>query len=106
MNLLENLLENAVIHNNKSPRRVWVTLRKAKGGYEVSIADNGSGVSDKKKESLFDPERRFGGVGIHQALRIAQKYDGHISVDDRIADDSSQGAKFQLWLPMSDASAS
>ena len=98
-NLLMNLLENAIIHNTKSPRKVWVTLRKAKGGFEVSIADNGPGISDEKKESLFDPESRFGGVGIHQALRIAQKYDGHISVKDRVENDSSQGAKFQLWLP-------
>jgi PAS domain S-box-containing protein len=102
--LLMNLLENAIIHNNKRPRRVWVTLRKTKGGFEISIADNGPGISDKKKENLFAPERRFGGVGIHQALRIAQKYDGHISVDDRVANDASQGAKFRLWLPRLDAS--
>ena len=104
VNLLMNLLENAVIHNNKRPRRVWVTLRKTKGGFEIAIADNGSGISDEKKESLFDPERRFGGVGVHQALRIAQKYDGHISVDDRVANDASQGAKFRLWLPKLDTS--
>ncbi len=105
-NLLTNLLDNAIIHNNKSSRRVWVTLREAKGGYEISIADNGPGISDEMKESLFDRKKRFGGVGIHQALRIAQKYGGHISVDDRAANDSSQGAKFQLWLPNSDTSAS
>lgn len=101
-----DLDENAVIHNKKRPRRVWVTLRKTKGGFEISIADNESGISDEKKESLFVPERRFGGVGIHQALRIAQKYDGHISIDDRAAKDSSQGAKFRLWLPKSDTSVS
>ena len=69
-----------------------------------SESDNRPGISDEKKEILFDPERRFGGVGIHQALRIAQKYDGHISIDDRVANDSSQGAKFRLWLPRSDTS--
>ena len=106
VSLLANLLENAIIHNNKSRRKVWVTLREAKGGYEISIADNGPGVSDEKKESLFDRERRFGGVGLHQALRIAQKYGGHINVDDRVANDSSQGAEFKLWLPRLDASAS
>jgi len=105
-NLLVNLLENATIHNNKSPRRVWVVLREAKGGYEISIADNGPGISDEKKRNLFDPERRFGGVGIHQALRIAQKYGGHINVDDRVANDSSQGAKFLIWLPKINTSGS
>jgi PAS domain S-box-containing protein len=105
-NLLMNLLDNAIIHNNKRSRRVWVSLRKAKEGYEISIADNGPGISDEMKESLFDREKRFGGVGIHQALRIVQKYGGHISIDDRVANDPSQGAKFQLWLPKLDASTS
>ncbi|MEE9540226.1 MAG: ATP-binding protein [Candidatus Thorarchaeota archaeon] len=50
-----NLLENAVIHNIKSPKRVWITLRKAKGGYGISIADNGLGISDEKKGNLLDP---------------------------------------------------
>lgn len=102
--LMMNLLENAVIHNNKDPRKLWVTLSKAEEGYEISIADNGPGISDEKKLALFDPKRRFGGVGVHQALRIVQKYDGRISVHDRVVGDFSQGAELRLWLPKSDTS--
>ena len=83
---------------------VWQENAIAKSGYEISIADNGPGISDEKKRNLFDPEKRFGGVGIHQALRIAQKYGGHISVDDRVANNSGQGAKFLTWLLKSNAS--
>ncbi len=102
-NLLMNILENAILHNDKKTRRVWVDLREAKGGYEVVIADNGSGIDNDKKESLFDQSRRFGGVGVHQAFRIAQKYGGHITVQDRVPSDSNKGAEFHIWFPKSTA---
>jgi len=100
-NLLMNILENAILHNDKKKKRVWLNLREVKGGYEVSIADNGPGILDERKESLFDQDRRFGGVGVHQALKIAQKYGGRISVQDRVHGDPSKGAEFRIWFPKS-----
>jgi len=102
-NLLMNILENAILHNNKKTRRVWLSFREAKGGYEVVVADNGPGITNKEKEGLFDQSRRFGGVGVHQALKIAQKYGGNISVQDRVPGDSSKGAEFHIWFPKSTA---
>ncbi|MCJ7817877.1 MAG: PAS domain-containing sensor histidine kinase, partial [Candidatus Thorarchaeota archaeon] len=99
--LLVNLLENGVIHNTKKVRQISVVLSEEEDGYAVSIADNGPGIPDGKKESLFDPNRRFGGVGLHQAMRIAQKYGGHIDIYDRVKNDTSQGTLFHLWLPKS-----
>ena len=98
-NLLTNLLENAVLHNNSKIRHLWVVLSEVNEGFEISIADNGPGIPSSKKETLFDPERRFGGVGIHQALRITQKYGGRMNIHDRVYGDSSQGAEFRIWLP-------
>ena len=98
-NLLTNLLENAVLHNNSKIRHLWVGLSEANEGFKISIADNGPGIPDSKKETLFDPERRFGGVGIHQALRITRKYGGRMNIHDRVHGDSSQGAEFRIWLP-------
>ena len=99
--LLMNILENAILHNAKKKKRVWLDLREVEEGYEVTIADNGPGIVDEIKESLFDQDRRFGGVGVHQALKIAQKYGGRISVRDRVPGDSSKGAEFHVWLPKS-----
>jgi len=100
-NLLMNILENAIVHNDKRTRRIWLDLREAKGGYEVAIADNGPGIANDRKESLFDQSRRFGGVGVHQAFKIAQKYGGHITVQDRVPGNSSKGAEFHIWFPKS-----
>ncbi|MHA1483917.1 MAG: ATP-binding protein, partial [Candidatus Thorarchaeota archaeon] len=65
----------------------------------VLISDNGPGLTESKKEFFFDPERRFGGVGVHQAMSIVRKYHGRISVHDRITGDPGQGAEFLIWLP-------
>ncbi len=97
--LLMNILENAVVHNDKKIRQVWVTMNDVERGYEVLISDNGPGLTESKKEVLFDPGRRFGGVGVHQALRIAHKYGGRVSVHDRITGNPSQGAEFLIWFP-------
>ncbi|NHI82978.1 MAG: PAS domain S-box protein [Candidatus Thorarchaeota archaeon] len=97
--LLMNILENAVVHNNKKVRCIWVTVNEIERGYEISISDNGPGLTESEKESLFDPERRFGGVGVHQAISIIRKYGGRILVRDRIPNHQSQGIELLIWLP-------
>jgi PAS domain S-box-containing protein len=97
--LLEMILENAVLHNPDERKRMWVNASVKDNGYEILIADNGTGMSERKKEWIFDPERRFGGVGMHQAIRLVKKYDGELSVHDRVLGDHNRGAMFKLWLP-------
>jgi len=97
--LLMNILENAVVHNDKRIKHIWVTVNDVEMGYEVLISDNGPGLAESKKKVLFDPGRRFGGVGVHQAMTIAHKYGGRVSVHDRIIGNPSQGAEFLIWLP-------
>ncbi|MFW9850837.1 MAG: ATP-binding protein [Candidatus Thorarchaeota archaeon] len=97
--LLMNLLSNAIKHNQSSDIQIWIDVNETEEGYEVIVSDNGPGISDKNKETLFDPERRFGGVGIHQAKQSAEKFGGCISVNDRVDGRSSKGASFKIWLP-------
>jgi len=99
LHMLMNLLENAVVHNKTQSRKVWVFVGRSDEGVTIRIADNGPGISDGKKEGLFDPDRRFGGVGVHQAQRICQKYGGRIRVADRVPGEPSRGAEFEIWLP-------
>jgi signal transduction histidine kinase len=76
-----------------------VHLGESGDGYEITISDNGPGIIDDYKKNLLDPDRRAGGVGILQCAQIAKKYRGTFEIHDRIDGDSSQGAKFRLWLP-------
>lgn len=97
--LLHSLLENAVIHNPNENRRIWIDLHVKGGKYQLTISDNGKGMDEFRKTNLFDKDRRFGGVGIHQARGIMDKYSGSISVDDRVTDNHSEGTKFILTFP-------
>ena len=99
--MLINLLENAIEHNPYPDRLLRVALVDKEDGYELTISDNGPGIPDKQKNWIFDVDRRFGGVGLHQVKQIIEKYGGRIEVLDRIHGDPRQGAQFRVWLPKS-----
>ncbi|MDF1538366.1 MAG: PAS domain S-box protein [Candidatus Thorarchaeota archaeon] len=99
--LLHLLFENAVLHNPSDTKKIWIKLDEGEGEYHLSIADNGKGLDEFHKTNLFNKDRRFGGVGIHQARGIMDKYLGKISVEDRIHGDHTSGAKFILSFPKS-----
>ncbi len=97
--LLTNLIENAIEHNPKAERKVWVKLFRNGDGYEVCISDNGDGISESLKSAIFDVSRRYGGVGLLQSKQICDKYGGRIEVRDRVQGHPYEGAEFSVWLP-------
>jgi signal transduction histidine kinase len=97
--IFTNMLENAVKHNPKEKKKIWISLTDFEKGFELSFADNGPGISDEMKSVIFDPTYRYGGVGIHQARSILTKYSGHISVNDRVSGSISEGTEFKIWIP-------
>ncbi len=96
---LMNLLDNAVRHNPSEEKRVWVSLRELRDGFQIEISDNGSGIADEQKGSIFNPSSRLSGIGIHQTIQIIEKYGGRIEILDRVQNDFSQGTTFRIWLP-------
>jgi PAS domain S-box-containing protein len=97
--LLGNIIENAIEHNPREERIVWVALRESGEGYEITIGDNGHGISGALKAAIFDVSRRYGGVGLHQSKQICDKYGGRIDVKDRLKGQPTKGAEFIVWLP-------
>jgi PAS domain S-box-containing protein len=97
--MLENLIENAVEHNPNKEKKVWVRLTEEGDGYEISIGDNGHGMTDTLRQTIFDVTRRYGGVGLHQAKQICDKYDGQIGTRDRVQGEPDEGIEFVVWLP-------
>ncbi|MGM0686192.1 MAG: PAS domain S-box protein [Promethearchaeati archaeon] len=100
--LIMNLIENAVQKNPNSTKRVWINLFEDINGFELSVSDNGTGLSDRRKEEMFDSSRRYGGIGLHQAKQIAEKYGGYVHVKDRVPTDHSKGAEFRVYFPSID----
>ncbi|MHA3964252.1 MAG: PAS domain-containing sensor histidine kinase, partial [Candidatus Thorarchaeota archaeon SMTZ1-45] len=97
--LLGNLIENAIEHNPREERIVWISLRESGEGYEIAVGDNGQGISGSLKAAIFDLSRRYGGVGLHQTKHICDKYGGRIDVRDRVKGEPTKGAEFVVWLP-------
>ena len=97
--LIMNLLTNAAKYNENVRKNIWVELDEKDDGYTITVADDGSGINDVMKQNQLNPERRSGGVSIHQCVQITGKYRGTFEILDRVKGDYSQGAKFRIWLP-------
>ncbi|MGD0962111.1 MAG: ATP-binding protein, partial [Methylomonas sp.] len=112
--ILFNLLGNALKFTSSSEtRRGAVTLRVepfARGdgaaGLQISVRDNGIGMSEQTVAALFRPftqadettTRRFGGTGLGLSIthRLAELLHGRISVRSTLG----EGSEFCIELPL------
>ncbi len=100
--MIWNLLENAARHNPRSDRRIWVSGKRAGEYFALVIADNGPGISDTRKATLFQKTRDYGGVGLTLVAHIVRESGGRIEVADRVEGSPDKGAKFTLYLPLAE----
>jgi signal transduction histidine kinase len=79
---LENLVNNAVTALDKKPGLIEITVdrRKDTGAVEVTVTDNGRGMSPAEQRRAFEPgyttKRRGWGLGLALARRVVQEYHG------------------------------
>lgn len=52
--VLKNLIENGIIYNNNKPPHIEVTIKEEEDRYKISVKDNGIGVPEMEKESIFE----------------------------------------------------
>jgi signal transduction histidine kinase len=98
--LVRNALE-AVLEGGQ----VRVTVRRSDSGAnpqaEVTVCDNGPGISDEIRQHIFDPffsGREAGrglGFGLSKCWRIVTDHGGHVIVDRP----ATGGAEFRIVLP-------
>ena len=107
--VFENILFNAVKHN-KSPR-IEISLVVSKLEIEkkkfikLEFKDNGKGISDKRKQLIFqrgkDLVKKKGGMGLGLSLvkKIIDSYGGKIWVEARVKGDYKKGSNFIILIP-------
>lgn len=101
--VFRNLLRNAVQHNDKDVPEVSVSTVRAGGRVEVRIADNGPGIPDEQKQSVFAKgekglESGGTGIGTYLVQTLVSRYGG----DVRIEDNDPVGAVFVITLSVAE----
>ncbi len=106
--LIGNLLENAIRHGRRAHLEIWISVCPLSDGYlEIRVEDNGRGVADEEKKTLFDREKpdisRTGDkkLGLSIVRMLADRYRGGVYAADRIAGQYDQGLAVILRLPPS-----
>jgi signal transduction histidine kinase len=101
VDVLANLLTNAVSHNDARQPAIEVTTETEDEQVRITVADNGPGVPDETKQAVFD-EGRSGlhtdtvnhGFGLYFVETKLDHYGGSVSVSDN----DPRGAVFELTL--------
>jgi PAS domain S-box-containing protein len=105
---LDELIDNAVKFSPDGSR-ITVTAESAtngrSSGVEISVADQGKGMSPEDHERAFadfiqgdgSDTRSYGGLGLGLAMvkRVVEAHGGHVDVVSEL----KKGAKFSIFLP-------
>lgn len=101
--VLVNLIDNAAeaLAESAGERRIVIETRDRpeREAVELSVADNGPGISAADRERIFDPyfstRKRGTGLGLAIVSRIIAEHQGRI----RVSENRPQGARFTIELP-------
>ena len=107
--VFENILDNAVHYNNNPSVEILVNISKTqKEGQtyiKLEFIDNGIGISNAKKETIFkkgDNGHKSGkgrGLGLSLVKKAIETYNGKIWIEDRVKGDFTKGCNFVLLIP-------
>jgi two-component system sensor histidine kinase HydH len=93
-----NLVTNAVQAMERSGGTIIIRTRNVGEYVEVSVSDDGPGISSADLPKVFDPfftKRAEGtGLGLTIVHRIVDEHEGHIEVESR-----PNGTLFRVTLP-------
>lgn len=100
-----NLFHNAVQHTSATSGHVQVDVVHVKGGIQLTVRDNGSGIPEEHIPHLFDRfyridtsrARKYGGAGLGLSITktIVDLHGGTISVESN----EGKGSAFQVFIP-------
>jgi PAS domain S-box-containing protein len=96
--VFRNILANGIQHNDSDLPRIVISAEASPETVTVRIADNGPGIPDKQKETVFGRgekglESSGTGLGLYLVDTLIDKYGGSVSIED-----GEDGAEFVLTL--------
>jgi chemotaxis family two-component system sensor kinase Cph1 len=101
--LLLNLIENAIKYRGPDPPRVYVGAKRVGGEWQFSVTDNGIGIAARYHERIFEIFTRLHGphefpgtgIGLATCRRIVHRHGGRIWVDS----EEGEGSVFRFTIP-------
>ena len=106
-NVFENLLINAIIHNNSKIIKIIIKVMKIEVNKSIRLEfiDNGKGIEDSRKKEIFNRGNfekgsvHGMGLGLSLVKKIIKTYNGMIWVENRVNGDYTKGSKFIITVP-------
>ncbi len=98
--VITNLVKNAIqaIPEDTVPK-IMVSVTELNGNVEISVADNGVGISDENKDKVFEPKfttKTSGmGLGLGMVKNIVETYQGSITFTSQ----KGKGTIFRVSFP-------
>jgi len=101
--VLRNLLQNAVeAMSQTTGKMIVVSVREERGFARVEVVDSGPGVSEDRKEAIFEPfssDKPSGmGIGLSLSRTIVESHGGELGVE------SGAEGRFHFTLPLRESS--
>jgi PAS domain S-box-containing protein len=103
MQLLQNLVNNALAHRREVAPRIHVAADEEETLWRFSVRDNGEGIDAKDFDRVFqlfqrlatNNERVGTGIGLSLCKRIVERHGGQIRVESK----KGEGSTFHFILP-------
>jgi PAS domain S-box-containing protein len=91
--VFRNVLNNAIVHNNRELSEVTVSTAIDEDTVQVRIADNGPGIPDRQREHIFQEGQKGldsegTGMGLYLVQTLVDRYGGAVWVTDNEPDGS------------------
>ncbi|MCM1451345.1 MAG: HAMP domain-containing histidine kinase [Clostridium sp.] len=103
MNILANLIENAVKYSGKEVE-IRISAKRAPDGISIKVADNGKGIPSTDKDKIFNRFYRGGasatdvpgmGLGLSYVKLLTEAHGGHVAAESA----EGKGSTFTITLP-------
>lgn len=106
LQVLLNLVGNAIKYSDKAKTIVKLEIEESKNGYRIVVADNGAGIDSRFHDKLFElfetasSSDRFGkrgnGIGLATVKKLVNRIGGSI----RFFSELGNGTTFEFTMPL------